>query len=158
NLRLPLEARHALGVPRKWLGENLEGHFAAELRVAGAIDLAHATRANGSPDLVRSELRSWWEDQRVCSSCRRLPIIGPRANRGGSLSPAPCRGRSERRWHDASVGRTRPAYHRPANEPRRAPAAEERQPYRGRIVALRARIDVEISLPDQQRQRLARLA
>ncbi len=40
-----LEAAHAIGVQRKRLRQNFDGDFTAEARVAGAIDLAHASCA-----------------------------------------------------------------------------------------------------------------
>ncbi len=41
RLRFALEARETLGVIGERRRQNLQGHVAAELRVAGAIDLAH---------------------------------------------------------------------------------------------------------------------
>ena len=47
QVRLATEARQPLGVPRHFGRQHLDGDLASERRVGGAIDLAHATRANG---------------------------------------------------------------------------------------------------------------
>jgi len=47
RLRLPLEAGDALGVGREDLGEDLERDLPMELRVVGAIHLAHAASPAG---------------------------------------------------------------------------------------------------------------
>ena len=47
RLGLPSKAAEPLGIPRHLGGQHLEGDVAAELRVVRAIDLAHATRAEG---------------------------------------------------------------------------------------------------------------
>ena len=56
HLRLALEARHALGVVGERLGQDFDRDVAAELGVVRAVDLAHATRADGSEDFVGSQL------------------------------------------------------------------------------------------------------
>lgn len=55
ELRFALEPREALTVVRKLLGEDLDRHLAAELGIASAVDLAHATLADEGGDLVRPE-------------------------------------------------------------------------------------------------------
>ena len=55
GLRLALEASKRLRVAREVIGKNLDGDVAAEARLAGAVDLAHPTRAEGGEDLVRTE-------------------------------------------------------------------------------------------------------
>jgi hypothetical protein len=52
HVRLALEARHALGIMAEPVGDDLDRDVAAELRVARAIDLAHAPGANKREDLV----------------------------------------------------------------------------------------------------------
>ena len=76
QLRLALEARQALRVLRRTAaGSTLMRDLAAEPRVARAVDLAHAARAERRHDLVGSE-------------------PGARGERAQGLPPAPCsRGR-----------------------------------------------------------------
>jgi hypothetical protein len=62
QLRLALEAREPLGVPREEIREDLEGDIALQLRVAGAIDLAHPARPDGASDL---------EGPETCPGCKR---------------------------------------------------------------------------------------
>ena len=47
SLRLALEAGEALGVARERRGQRLDRDVAPEPRVARAVDLAHAARAEG---------------------------------------------------------------------------------------------------------------
>jgi hypothetical protein len=54
--RLLLEALAAIGVVCELLRENLDRELAPEALVARAVHLAHASRAEGSEDLVRTEL------------------------------------------------------------------------------------------------------
>jgi len=56
--RFALEALQGLGVPRERLGQQLERDLAPELQVAGAEDLAHASRPEGGEDLVVPEASS----------------------------------------------------------------------------------------------------
>ena len=51
---LPASGAH-LGLGRQVLGQHLDRHLAAEPRVAGPVDLAHAARAERPDDLVGSE-------------------------------------------------------------------------------------------------------
>ena len=54
---LALEAREPLGIGGEGLGQELDRHVAAELRVGGAIDLAHPARADrGGDPVVRERL------------------------------------------------------------------------------------------------------
>ena len=55
ELGLALEAGEALGVGGEGLGEELERDVAAELRVGGALDLAHPAGADGGGDAVMRE-------------------------------------------------------------------------------------------------------
>jgi hypothetical protein len=52
---LSLEAGEPLGIVRHGVGKHLDRHLAAEARVARAVHLAHATRAERGDDLVGSE-------------------------------------------------------------------------------------------------------
>ena len=47
TLRLALEPREPIGVGGEVLGQQLERDLAAQLRVRGAVDLAHAAGAEG---------------------------------------------------------------------------------------------------------------
>jgi hypothetical protein len=57
RLRFLLEALQPIGVVRERGGQNLDRDVAPEPRSVGAIDLTHATGANRSDDLVRTEAR-----------------------------------------------------------------------------------------------------
>ena len=52
---LAFEAGASVGIGQPEIGQDLERDVAAERRVAGPIDQAHAARAEQSGDLVRSE-------------------------------------------------------------------------------------------------------
>jgi len=52
ELRLALEARHALGIGDEELRQDLDGDVATELRVARFIDFAHPARAERGEDVV----------------------------------------------------------------------------------------------------------
>ena len=54
HLRFTPEARQPFRVARHGVGQDLDRHITVELRIAGAIDLAHATGANGIDDLERA--------------------------------------------------------------------------------------------------------
>ena len=61
-----LEARHALGIQREGIGQDLESHVATQSGVGGAIHLAHAAGANGGEDLIRPEASAQGEGQTGC--------------------------------------------------------------------------------------------
>ena len=67
DLCFPLEARHALGIERKGIGQDLDRDVTTESRVVGAIHLAHAAGANGGEDLIRPEASAQGEGQTGCS-------------------------------------------------------------------------------------------
>ena len=74
------QAREALGLARELLGQRLEGDLAVQLRVAGAVHLAHAPGAEPGHDLVGAHAGSGW------SMMARLKDVGrdyrrPRADR-----------------------------------------------------------------------------
>ena len=52
---LALKPREPLGVGGERLGQDLDRDVAIQLRVACAVDLAHAARAERGQDLVRAE-------------------------------------------------------------------------------------------------------
>ena len=81
DLRFALEAREAIGIVGEGLGQDLDRDVAIELRIARAIDLAHAAGPKGREDFVRAEASAWGEGQ------EGLPwIIGPgRFSQTGSL-------------------------------------------------------------------------
>ena len=53
--RFPLEPRHALGVTRESIGQNLQRHVAPKLRIPCAIHLSHSSSANRASDFVGPE-------------------------------------------------------------------------------------------------------
>jgi len=55
QLGLTLEPGEALGIEGELLGQQLDGDFAIEDRVAGAIHLAHSTLPEGREDLAVTE-------------------------------------------------------------------------------------------------------
>ena len=55
HLRLTLEAGHVIRVAGESGRQNVQRHFAFELAVPRAIDLAHASRADRREDLVGSQ-------------------------------------------------------------------------------------------------------
>ena len=55
----PLEAGQPIGVRRERLGQDLERHVPVELRVARAVDLAHAAFADLGGDGVGAEGGAW---------------------------------------------------------------------------------------------------
>ena len=72
--RLALESRDSLTIGCNIGRQNLDGHFAAELLVASAIDLAHAARAKRGEDLVMAESRAGRQSHwRVTSLPRAEP-------------------------------------------------------------------------------------
>ena len=82
KLRLALEARQTLRVGGEGGGEDLDGHLAVELRVGGAVHLAHAALAQPSGDPIGAQRRS---DQRSplpehptlrCATPRLSPVLG----------------------------------------------------------------------------------
>ena len=54
---LALEPRERLYIRRQVLREHLDGHFAVEPQVAGPVDLAHSSGAEGRENLVSVEER-----------------------------------------------------------------------------------------------------
>ena len=55
HLRFPLEARQAIGIVGKGLGQDFDRHVAIERRIAGAIDLAHPAHTDLNSDFVDAE-------------------------------------------------------------------------------------------------------
>ena len=76
--RLPVETGLSLGIGDERFGDQLEGDIAPEARVAGAPDLAHASRAERSDELEGTEAGSGLEVQGQLSHSLRA------RSRGGS--------------------------------------------------------------------------
>ena len=55
HLCLALEAREPIAVAREMLRQHLDGDIALQLRIAGAIDLAHAAGTERRDDFVRAK-------------------------------------------------------------------------------------------------------
>jgi len=55
DARFALEACKAIGVRCEGGRQDFDRHLATELRVSGAIDLAHSARAERREDLIRTE-------------------------------------------------------------------------------------------------------
>ena len=73
HLRFAPEAGEAIGIARKIRGQqDFDGDLAAELGVAGAVDLAHATRADARHDLVQGRRAAF-------QACH--PVSSPRSHR-----------------------------------------------------------------------------
>jgi len=58
-LGLALEAGEPLGILRERLGQDLDGHLAAEMCVRGAVHLPHPADANLRGHFVRAEASAW---------------------------------------------------------------------------------------------------
>ena len=74
RVRLALEAPEPLGIGRQRRGQHLDRDVAPEPRVAGAIDLAHSTRAERRDDLVGTQARSGGEAHGFFSASGQLRI------------------------------------------------------------------------------------
>ena len=62
RLRLAREPRHSIGIGSEPLRQDLQRDITTELRVACAVDLAHATRPKGGEDFIGTEPRAGGED------------------------------------------------------------------------------------------------
>ena len=71
NLGFALEAREALGIGGDGLGQHLDRHLAAELRVLGPIDLPHTAFAQLGGD---PEMRQRLADQTVDILARTVSL------------------------------------------------------------------------------------
>src|SRR5262249_44588209 len=65
DARFAFEAREALGICGEGIGKDLDRDVAMEVRVTGAIDLAHAAGSERRNDLERSDARPIGQHQRV---------------------------------------------------------------------------------------------
>jgi hypothetical protein len=74
-LRLALEAGAELGVRRELRRQQLDGDLAVELRVARAVDLAHAAGAERSGHLVAAEARGHRETGWVAGAAHGCPPV-----------------------------------------------------------------------------------
>ena len=70
QLRFAFEPRHALGILHEECMQRLDRHRAAQPRVGGPINLAHAARAERRDDLVGPDVST----RRQCHS-REAPIL-----------------------------------------------------------------------------------
>ena len=59
HFRFPLEAGQSLGILGDGFWQHLDGHLPLQVRVCGAIDLAHAARADLRGDVIRTESGAW---------------------------------------------------------------------------------------------------
>ena len=66
HFRFTLEPAHPMGIARELIGKNLDRDFALPLRVARAIDLAHAALSWQRRDLIGAELRADSDRHREC--------------------------------------------------------------------------------------------
>src|SRR5262252_3763961 len=64
HLRFATETSDPVAVERERVREDLQRDVTIELRIAGAVDLAHSTHADLSGDLVRTETSAGGECQR----------------------------------------------------------------------------------------------
>ena len=55
HLSFALEAREPIGIARERFGQDFDGDVAIQLRIARAIDLAHAARADLAGDFIWAE-------------------------------------------------------------------------------------------------------
>src|SRR5262249_47498578 len=69
NLRFALEAREPIGIGRERLGQHLQGDVTIEPGIPRTIHLAHAAGADGTQNLVRTELRA--DVHRLTGAIRR---------------------------------------------------------------------------------------
>jgi hypothetical protein len=86
--RLAVEAGAGLGRLGQVRRQHLHGHIAAQARVAGAVDLAHAAGAERGDDLVRTEHGAGSQHRVPCPSWRWKRKTGDcrRDGRGCSLT------------------------------------------------------------------------
>ena len=89
NLRFSSEPRQALGIERDGVGQHLQRDVAAEIRIAGAVDLAHAACTEQGQHLVRAKPEPWPQ--------RHLVVSVSSSGRYGPPKAAPCvaRGRAQ---------------------------------------------------------------
>jgi hypothetical protein len=64
RFRFAFQSRAPSGVVRDAVRQQFDGNVAIEPRVAGLVDLAHPTRAEGGENFIRSEARAGREGQR----------------------------------------------------------------------------------------------
>ena len=119
RLRFAFEARQILGVRGDAREEHLDGDFAVESHVVGAIDLAHAAGPKGGDYLIRADPGTgceWHADTDGLEAAKLSRMMRdrtrtlaaflgcPRARRPGSPPPPrrtrrACRSCSTRSWH-----------------------------------------------------------
>ena len=123
RLRLAFEAHQAVGIGGKKIGQDLDGNVTIELRIAGAIDLAHSARADRGADFKMPDACAWIQRQRGGNDITTAPVArGPsRVPRRAPNHRRRCAGRRLRSQRsrtpppDASCeGRASPARSGPA--------------------------------------------
>ena len=93
----PSEARQTVGVSREGIGKNLQRNIAIQFRVAGAVDLTHATSAEQGQNLVGAELPSDQRRGRVFSHHLRRYFEGGCREKARRCAP-----RAATRWRRAA--------------------------------------------------------
>ena len=97
DLRFPLEPGEAIRISGEGVRQDLQRDVAAQLRVGGAIDLAHAAFADEGGDVVVAEAGADGQGH-VVVWLRSGPILRPqgqrlqRAHRNGRLAERPPHG------------------------------------------------------------------
>src|SRR5512138_773607 len=71
-LRLALEAREPFGIVREHVRQNLQRDVPFQLRIARAINLAHASGANLCQDTIRAAARAGSEGHRDGILCEAM--------------------------------------------------------------------------------------
>ena len=99
-LGFALEARQRVRIPREQVGQQLDRHVAIEPRVARAIDLAHASRAEGGLDDIRADASAGaqWHGGQTTRNERASEILGGERQGGRSLPPEVAVGRAQLRF------------------------------------------------------------
>ena len=78
DLRFALEAGEPIGIGREHVRQDLDRDIAPELRIARAIDLAHAAGPDQGGDFIRAEAGAGRESQRVTVDYTgRTAVLGP---------------------------------------------------------------------------------
>ena len=75
RLRLAREPGETIRVEREELRQDLDRDVAIQLRVAGAIHLAHSARAKQGDDLIRPQARSLCQAHGVMAACQLRRIV-----------------------------------------------------------------------------------
>src|SRR5262245_26143235 len=83
NFSLSLKSAHPICVTQELIGQNLDRHFTLQLRVAGAIDLAHSALAKKGYDFERAKSCAYfYRHWNLCGNANCLARIMPRSDKG----------------------------------------------------------------------------